>query len=100
MAAISSDFKSGVQQDAQEFLRCLLDKLDEDSIAPRSSEESSSTEEGSVVKEIFRGCLKSQVCSVDPDNLKCFVIECLYICILTFPYFYLVAMPRVQSLLR
>ena len=57
----------------------MLDKLDEDSIAPRSSEESSSeesssTEEGSVVKEIFRGCLKSQVCSVDPDDLKCFVI--------------------------
>ncbi|OQU92084.1 hypothetical protein SORBI_3001G287900 [Sorghum bicolor] len=61
LKSISSDFKSGVQQDAQEFLRCLLDKLDEDSIAPRSSEESSTTKEGSVVKEIFRGCLKSQL---------------------------------------
>ncbi|GJM91555.1 hypothetical protein PR202_ga07937 [Eleusine coracana subsp. coracana] len=57
--AISSDFEKGVQQDAQEFLRCLLDKLDEASIAPSSSEEPP-TIEGGIAKEIFGGRLKSQ----------------------------------------
>ncbi|KAL6641505.1 hypothetical protein ACP70R_019686 [Stipagrostis hirtigluma subsp. patula] len=60
--AISPDFESGAHQDAQELLRCLLDKLDEASVTPRSLEEpSSSSEEGSVAKEIFGGQLKSQL---------------------------------------
>jgi hypothetical protein len=58
---ISPDFVWRVQQDVQELLRCLLDKLDEASVAPRSSEEPSSTEDG-VAKEVFGGLLKSQVC--------------------------------------
>ncbi|KAJ1296133.1 hypothetical protein BS78_01G276100 [Paspalum vaginatum] len=61
LKSISSDFDIGVQQDAQEFLRCLLEKLDEASIAPSTSEEPSSTEESSIAKEIFGGCLKSEL---------------------------------------
>ncbi|KAL6905381.1 hypothetical protein ACP4OV_002982 [Aristida adscensionis] len=62
LSSISPDFESGVQQDAQELLRCLLDKLDETSVAPSSLEEPcSSTEEGSIAKGIFGGQLKSQL---------------------------------------
>jgi hypothetical protein len=53
-----------VQQDVQELLRCFLDKLDEASVAPRSSEEPPSTE-GGVAKYrqiLCGGHLKSQVC--------------------------------------
>jgi len=60
--AISSNFESGVQQDAQEFFCDLLEKLDKASVTPRSSlDEPSSTEEGGIAKEIFGGRLKSQV---------------------------------------
>ncbi|CAL4915728.1 unnamed protein product [Urochloa decumbens] len=62
LKSISPKFESGVQQDAQEFFSDLLEKLDEASVAPRSSlEEPSSTEEGGIAKKIFGGCLKSQL---------------------------------------
>ncbi|XP_062206099.1 ubiquitin carboxyl-terminal hydrolase 19-like [Phragmites australis] len=66
LSSISPEFTSFVQQDAHEFLRCLLEKLDDASVAPMSSlEEPSSTEEGSVAKEIFGGRLKSQLRCVE-----------------------------------
>lgn len=75
---ISSNFERGVQQDAQEFLCDLLEKLDEASIAPKSSLEEPSLTEGGIAKEIFGGLLKSQVKGyklflplIDPD------LECL-----------------------
>nr|CAB3495173.1 unnamed protein product [Digitaria exilis] len=58
---ISSNFERGVQQDAQEFLCDLLEKLDEASIAPKSSLEEPSLTEGGIAKEIFGGLLKSQL---------------------------------------
>ncbi|KAF8728190.1 hypothetical protein HU200_018778 [Digitaria exilis] len=58
---ISSNFERGVQQDAQEFLCDLLEKLDEASIAPKSSLEEPSSTEGGIAKEIFGGLLKSQL---------------------------------------
>ncbi|XP_022685475.1 ubiquitin carboxyl-terminal hydrolase 20 [Setaria italica] len=61
LKSISSNFESGVQQDAQEFFFDLLEKLDEAYVAPRSSEEPSSTEEGGIAKQIFGGRLKSQL---------------------------------------
>ncbi|PUZ39968.1 hypothetical protein GQ55_9G386300 [Panicum hallii var. hallii] len=78
LKSISSDFESGVQQDAQEFFCDLLEKLDKASVAPRSSlEEPSSTEEGGIAKEIFGGRLKSQlhcpVCSRCSDKSEPFL---------------------------
>ncbi|TVU31576.1 hypothetical protein EJB05_23266, partial [Eragrostis curvula] len=77
LSSISPDFERGVQQDAQEFLRCLLDKLDEASVAPRTLEEPSSTEEGGVAKEVFGGRLKSQLhcreCSHCSDRYEPFL---------------------------
>ncbi|TKV94762.1 hypothetical protein SEVIR_9G316900v4 [Setaria viridis] len=61
LKSISSNFESGVQQDAQEFFFDLLEKLDEAYVSPRSSEEPSSTEEGGIAKQIFGGRLKSQL---------------------------------------
>ncbi|RLN42185.1 hypothetical protein C2845_PM01G47180 [Panicum miliaceum] len=62
LKSISSNFESGVQQDAQEFFCDLLEKLDKASVAPRSSlEEPSLTEEGGIATEIFGGRLKSQL---------------------------------------
>ncbi|KAG2539163.1 hypothetical protein PVAP13_9NG452700 [Panicum virgatum] len=62
LKSISSNFESGVQQDAQEFFCDLLEKLDKASVTPRSSlDEPSSTEEGGIAKEIFGGRLKSQL---------------------------------------
>uniref|UniRef100_A0ACD5THV6 Uncharacterized protein n=1 Tax=Avena sativa TaxID=4498 RepID=A0ACD5THV6_AVESA len=67
------DFERGQHQDAHEFLRCLLDKLDEASVAPRSSSE----EPSSIVKEIFGGQLKSQLhcpeCNHCSDRLESFL---------------------------
>ncbi|CAN6311782.1 unnamed protein product [Urochloa humidicola] len=62
LKSISPKFESGVQQDAQEFFSDLLEKLDEASVAPRSSlDEPSSPEEGGIAKKLFGGCLKSQL---------------------------------------
>ncbi|KAG2550333.1 ubiquitin carboxyl-terminal hydrolase 20-like isoform X5 [Panicum virgatum] len=70
LKSISSNFESGVQQDAQEFFCDLLEKLDKASLAPRSSlEEPSTTEEGGIAKEIFGGRLKSQLCC--PECNRC-----------------------------
>lgn len=97
--AISSKFESGVQQDAQEFYSDLLEKLDESCVAPRSSQEPSSTEEGGIAKEIFGGRLKSQVktCELSFATWNSMTPYCYL-----FPFFafYSAAMPRVQPLLR
>uniref|UniRef100_A0ACD5U4U3 Uncharacterized protein n=1 Tax=Avena sativa TaxID=4498 RepID=A0ACD5U4U3_AVESA len=70
---ISEDFRWGGHQDAHELLRCLLDKLDEYSVAPRLSSE----EPSSIVKEVFGGQLKSQLhcpeCNHCSDRLESFL---------------------------
>ncbi|KAI5017667.1 hypothetical protein ZWY2020_042555, partial [Hordeum vulgare] len=70
---IFRDFEQGQHQDAHEFLRCLLDKLDEVTVAPRSESE----EPSSIVKEFFGGQLKSQLncpkCNHCSDRLESFL---------------------------
>ncbi|CAM0956071.1 unnamed protein product [Alopecurus aequalis] len=70
---ISQDFRWGGHQDAHELLRCLLDKLDDVSVAPRLSSE----EPSSIVKEVFGGQLKSQLhcpeCNHCSDRLESFL---------------------------
>ncbi|XP_037410271.1 ubiquitin carboxyl-terminal hydrolase 18-like [Triticum dicoccoides] len=70
---IFRDFEQGQHQDAHEFLRCLLDKLDEVTVAPRSESE----EPSSIVKELFGGQLKSQLncpkCNHCSDRLESFL---------------------------
>ncbi|XP_020242461.1 ubiquitin carboxyl-terminal hydrolase 21-like isoform X2 [Asparagus officinalis] len=51
LSKISSDFEPGQQQDAHEFLCCLLDKLHQ-----------SFNSEHSPISQIFGGHIKSQVC--------------------------------------
>lgn len=58
---LSLDFTPGQQEDAHEFLRCLLDNLHECTLDPKSKSKGSSFEEESIVKEIFGGQLKSYV---------------------------------------
>ncbi|KAG2660759.1 ubiquitin carboxyl-terminal hydrolase 17-like protein B isoform X2 [Panicum virgatum] len=58
---LSSDFRPGQQEDAHEFLRCLLDNLHRCTLDPMSKGKSSSFDEESIVKEIFGGQLKSQL---------------------------------------
>lgn len=78
-AVILPEFERGRHQDAHEFLRCLLDKLVDASIAPTSpSEEPSSTEESNIVKEIFGGCLKSQVCLLILTTSQWAPMPCCY----------------------
>uniref|UniRef100_A0ACD5TMG4 Uncharacterized protein n=1 Tax=Avena sativa TaxID=4498 RepID=A0ACD5TMG4_AVESA len=73
LKSISEDFRWGGHQDAHEFLRCLLDKLDDYSVAPRLSSE----EPSSIVKEVFGGQLKSQLhcpeCNHCSDRLESFL---------------------------
>ncbi|OEL27761.1 Ubiquitin carboxyl-terminal hydrolase 21, partial [Dichanthelium oligosanthes] len=58
---LSSDFRPGQQEDAHEFLRCLLDNLHKCTLDPMSKGKGSSFDEESIVKEIFGGQLKSQL---------------------------------------
>ncbi|CAN6233883.1 unnamed protein product [Urochloa humidicola] len=58
---LSSDFRPGQQEDAHEFLRCLLDNLHKCTVDPMSKGKGSSFDEESIVKEIFGGQLKSQL---------------------------------------
>ncbi|KAM3402919.1 hypothetical protein ACQJBY_006614 [Aegilops geniculata] len=73
LKSIFRDFEQGQHQDAHEFLRCLLDKLDEVTVAPRSESE----EPSSIVKELFGGQLKSQLncpkCNHCSDRLESFL---------------------------
>ncbi|XP_044402230.1 uncharacterized protein [Triticum aestivum] len=73
LKSIFRDFEQGQHQDAHEFLRCLLDKLDEVTVAPRSESE----EPSSIVKEFFGGQLKSQLncpkCNHCSDRLESFL---------------------------
>ncbi|XP_062219965.1 ubiquitin carboxyl-terminal hydrolase 21-like isoform X2 [Phragmites australis] len=58
---LSSDFRQGQQEDAHEFLRCLLDNLHKCTLDPRSKGKGSSFDEESMVKQVFGGQLKSQL---------------------------------------
>jgi len=58
---LSSDFRPGQQEDAHEFLRCLLDNLHKCTLDPMSKGNGASFDEESIVKEIFGGQLRSQV---------------------------------------
>ncbi|XP_048552929.1 ubiquitin carboxyl-terminal hydrolase 19-like isoform X1 [Triticum urartu] len=70
----SENFRWGRHQDAHEFLRCLLDKLDEASVPPRSP---SSERPSSIVTQVFGGQLKSQLhcpeCNYCSDRLEPFL---------------------------
>ncbi|KQJ97931.1 ubiquitin carboxyl-terminal hydrolase 21 isoform X4 [Brachypodium distachyon] len=70
---VSANFESERQQDAHEFLRFLLNKLDEASVPSSSPSERPI----SIVKEIFRGLLKSQLhcpgCNHCSDKLEPFL---------------------------
>ncbi|XBJ17082.1 hypothetical protein VPH35_008576 [Triticum aestivum] len=70
----SENFRWGRHQDAHEFLRCLLDKLDEDSVPPRSP---SCEKPSSIVTQVFGGQLKSQLhcpeCNYCSDRLEPFL---------------------------
>uniref|UniRef100_A0ACD5TMI5 Uncharacterized protein n=1 Tax=Avena sativa TaxID=4498 RepID=A0ACD5TMI5_AVESA len=70
---ISENFEWGRHQDAHEFLRCLLDKLDEAPVPLSPPSEGSS----SIVQQIFGGQLKSQLhcpeCNHCSDRLEPFV---------------------------
>ncbi|EMS51605.1 Ubiquitin carboxyl-terminal hydrolase 21 [Triticum urartu] len=56
---LSSDFRPGQQEDAHEFLRCLLDNLHKCTLDPKSKGKPSSFDEESIVKQVFGGRLKS-----------------------------------------
>ncbi|KAG8059797.1 hypothetical protein GUJ93_ZPchr0002g26014 [Zizania palustris] len=58
---LSSDFRPGQQEDAHEFLRCLLDNLHKCTIDRKSKDKPSSFDEESIVKQVFGGRLKSQL---------------------------------------
>ncbi|KAL5213432.1 hypothetical protein ABZP36_024279 [Zizania latifolia] len=58
---LSSDFRPGQQEDAHEFLRCLLDNLHKCTIDSKSKDKPSSFDEESIVKQVFGGQLKSQL---------------------------------------
>ncbi|XP_039142513.1 ubiquitin carboxyl-terminal hydrolase 21-like [Dioscorea cayenensis subsp. rotundata] len=60
LSKISSDFVLGSQGDSHEFLRCLLDSVDNCCLQPKSKEKPS-LEEDSLVKQVFGGRLKSQL---------------------------------------
>ncbi|KAM0827002.1 hypothetical protein ACQ4PT_068482 [Festuca glaucescens] len=70
---ISENFEWGQHQDAHEFLRCLLDKLDEASVLPNPPSKGPS----SIVQQIFGGQLKSQLhcpeCNHSSERLEPFV---------------------------
>ncbi|XP_047043630.1 uncharacterized protein LOC124647801 [Lolium rigidum] len=71
---ICQDFSWGRHQDAHELLRCLLDKLDDASVAPMGV---SSEEPCSIVKQVFGGQVKSQLhcpeCNHCSDRLESFL---------------------------
>ncbi|KAM0881847.1 hypothetical protein ACQ4PT_032686 [Festuca glaucescens] len=56
-----SDFLPGQQEDAHEFLRCLLDNLHKCTLDPKSKGKPSSIDDESIVKQVFGGRLKSHL---------------------------------------
>jgi len=67
---LSSDFRPGQQEDAHEFLRCLLDNLHKCTLDPMSKGKGSSFDEESIVKEIFGGQLKSQLSCCECEHIS------------------------------
>ncbi|KAM0917067.1 hypothetical protein ACQ4PT_009801 [Festuca glaucescens] len=65
LSKLSSDFRPGQQEDAHEFLRCLLDNLHKCTLDPKSKGNPSSFDEESIVKQVFGGRLKSQLTCCD-----------------------------------
>lgn len=62
MIELSSDFVPGEQADAHEFLRCFLDNLDSSSLNLEFMGNNKPSIDGkSIVKQVFGGCLRSQV---------------------------------------
>uniref|UniRef100_A0A0E0CQ27 Ubiquitin carboxyl-terminal hydrolase n=1 Tax=Oryza meridionalis TaxID=40149 RepID=A0A0E0CQ27_9ORYZ len=53
--------RPGQQEDAHEFLRCLLDNLDKCTTDPKPKDKPSSFDEESIVKQVFGGRLKSKL---------------------------------------
>jgi len=58
---ISPDFWLGVQQDAHEFLLCLLDNLHNCCLEPNFKDQPSSMDKDSIVKHVYGGRSISQV---------------------------------------
>ncbi|XP_072987788.1 ubiquitin carboxyl-terminal hydrolase 21-like isoform X1 [Typha latifolia] len=62
---ISPDFEPGQQEDAHEFLRCLLNSLHNCSLDPISNNQLFYLEQDSIVKQVFGGRLRSQLRCVE-----------------------------------
>eukprot|EP00257_Ricinus_communis_P009207 XP_002527676.2 ubiquitin carboxyl-terminal hydrolase 20 [Ricinus communis] len=58
---ISSCFEKYQQEDAHEFLQCLLDKLERCCLDPGLSDEASSSPENNIVERVFGGRLVSKL---------------------------------------
>ncbi|XP_042509959.1 ubiquitin carboxyl-terminal hydrolase 21-like [Macadamia integrifolia] len=61
LSNISSSFTRYQQEDAHEFLQCLLDRLDTCCLDPNTPTQSLSLQENSIVRQIFGGQLRSQL---------------------------------------
>ncbi|KAF8379074.1 hypothetical protein HHK36_028501 [Tetracentron sinense] len=61
MSYLSSSFSRFEQEDAHEFLQCLLDRLDSSCLDSNSKDRCLSSQDDSFVKQIFGGRLRSQL---------------------------------------
>lgn len=58
---ISSGFQKDRQEDAHEFLQCMLDRLDTCFPKPNGNDGASYSDDNNIVNEVFGGRLRSQV---------------------------------------
>nr|DAD24048.1 TPA_asm: hypothetical protein HUJ06_025511 [Nelumbo nucifera] len=74
LSYLSSSFRRFEQEDAHEFLQCLLDRLDSCCLDPTLQNQNLSSQEVTFVKQIFGGRLKSQLrccnCSHRSDTFE------------------------------
>ncbi|XAR54808.1 Ubiquitinyl hydrolase 1 [Bertholletia excelsa] len=61
LSNISSNFQRFQQEDAHEFLQCLLDRLDNCGIYLETRHKSLSSVDENLVKQVFGGCLMSKL---------------------------------------